>query len=64
VDVEGETRSERFDNRNAPNESVLLRLPDGADAPGIRDGITQLAEWRLNKVTQLQSRATEAPSDE
>jgi hypothetical protein len=34
-----------------PNQSVLLRLPDGADAPGIRDGITQLAEWRLNEVT-------------
>jgi hypothetical protein len=33
------------------DQSVLVRLPDPSDAPGIHDGITQLAEWRLNEIT-------------
>jgi len=33
------------------DEAVLLSIPDPNDAPGIRDGIRQLAQWRLNEIT-------------
>jgi hypothetical protein len=33
------------------NQSVLLPLPRPTDAPGIRDGIRDLAQWKMQEIT-------------